>query len=120
MSFFGSRNSILVFTIITAIIHLGLGFVSLSNPDFLGDLFILNGIGYFALMYALLWKPSFLQGQEGLVRWAFLAYTALTFVLYFVFNGAQSFMMDGRVNFPGLLTKFDELLLMVSIWQYKS
>ena len=113
MNFFGSRNSILVFTVITALIHLALGIGFFA--DFLGKAFVANTIGYIALMYALLWKPSFLKGQESMVRWAFLGFTALTFVLYFVFNGGDSFSSP-----PGLLTKLDEILLMVSLWRYSN
>lgn len=118
MSFFGSRNSILVFTVLTAFIHLGLGFSYMSQPDFFGELFILNGIGYLALMYALLWTPSFLAGQKALVRWAFIGFTALTFILYFVMNGAGAFMMNGAPNIPGLADKLIEALLIFSLWRY--
>ena len=113
MSFFGSRNSILVFTVLTALIHLGLGFAFMSEPDFLGELFILNGVGYLALMYALLWTPSFLSGQRSLVRWVFIGYTVLTFVLYFVINGAMAFSSP-----PGLVDKAIEALLAFSLFRY--
>jgi len=119
MSFLGSRNSILVFTVITALIHLALGLSTFA--DFLGKAFVANAIGYLVLMYALLWKPSFLKGQESLVRWAYLGFTAVTIVLYFVFNGGESFVMqNGSINFPGLITKLDEVLLLVSVWRYSS
>lgn len=114
MGFFGSRNSILIFAVITALVHLGLGF-SFGNV-----LFILNGIGYLALTYALLWTPSFLAGQKSLLRWVFIGYTALTFVLYFVMNGAGAFMMNGSPNFVGLGTKLVELLLTVSLFRYSN
>ncbi|GAB4578178.1 MAG: hypothetical protein Fur0022_09120 [Anaerolineales bacterium] len=113
MGFFGSRNSILVFTVLTALIHLGLGFAFMSAPDFLGELFILNGIGYLTLMYAFLWKPSFLAGQAALVRWVFIGYTAVTFVMYFVMNGAGAFTSP-----PGLIDKVIEALLIFSLFRY--
>lgn len=113
MSFFGSRNSILILTVLTALIHLGLGFAFMSNPDFLGELFILNGIGYLALMYALLWKPSFLAGQGALVRWVLIGFTAVTFVMYFVMNGAGAFTSP-----PGLVDKAIEALLLLSLFRY--
>jgi hypothetical protein len=118
MSFFGSRTSILIFAVITAIIHLGLGFASMGEPGFFGEMFILNGIGYLALMYALLWTPSFLAGQKSLIRWVFIGYTALTFVLYFVMNGAGAFMMDGSPNLAGLFDKLVEALLVLSLFRY--
>ncbi|MCB9135413.1 MAG: hypothetical protein H6636_08300 [Anaerolineales bacterium] len=113
MSFFGSRNSILALTVVTALIHLVLGLGSF--PDFFGIIFLLNALGFLTLMYALLWKPSFLKGQEGMVRWVFLGFTALTFVLYFVFQGPDAFR-----NVIGLVTKLDEALLIVSLWRYQS
>lgn len=113
MSFFGSRNSILVFTVLTALIHLGLGFAFMSSPDFMGELFILNGIGYLVLMYAYLWTPGALAGQKGLVRWVFLGYTAVTFVMYFVMNGAGSFASP-----PGLADKVIEALLIFSLYRH--
>jgi hypothetical protein len=113
MKFLGSRNSILVFTVLTALIHLGLGFAFMREPDFLGELFILNGIGYFALMYAYLWTPSFLSGQRSLVRWVYIGFTVVTIVLFFVFNGANAF-----VSPPGLIDKLIEVLLVVSLYRH--
>jgi hypothetical protein len=104
MSFFGSRNSIIGFTVITALVHLGLGF------SFGDNLFLLNGVGYLALMYAFLWTPSFLAGQKSLVRWVFIGYTALTIVLYFVIS-------DPITSPVGLATKLVEALLIFSIWR---
>ncbi len=119
MSFFGSRNSILVFAVVTALIHLALGLSFFG--DFLGKAFVANAIGYSALTYALLWKPSFLKGQESMVKWAFMGFTAVTIVMYFVFNGAHSFVMEGGgINFPGLITKLDEALLIFSLWRYSN
>lgn len=117
MSFFGSRNSILALSVITALIHLVLAFKFRGDPELQGLMvpFILNGVGYLALMYATLWTPDALKGQKALLRWAFLGFTAVTIVLYFVFNGSYAFR-----DVLGLLTKLDEVLLMVSIWQYKS
>ena len=115
MSFLGTRNSILVFTVLTALIHLGLGFAFMSAPDFLGELFILNGMGYLALMYAYLWTPPFLAAQRGLVRWVYLGFTAVTIVLFFVFNGADAF-----TSIPGLVDKLIEILLVVSLYRHSS
>ncbi|MCZ7668819.1 MAG: hypothetical protein M5U34_17265 [Chloroflexi bacterium] len=58
---------------------MGLG-IGLSDP-----LFLLNGVGYLALIIALYFIPQ-LAGQRALIRWALLAFTAVTFVLYFAFN----------------------------------
>ncbi len=113
MQFFGSRNSIILFTVVTALIHLGLGVAFFS--DVLGKLFLLNAIGYLVLMYALLWKPGFLQGQASLVRWAYIVYTIVTIVAFFVVQGANAF-----TSVPGLVTKLDELLLTYSLFRYSA
>lgn len=47
---------VVVLTLITALIHLGLGF-PFTSP--LGILFLLNGLGYIALVAALYFMPQF-------------------------------------------------------------
>jgi hypothetical protein len=66
------RAGIAVLTLATALIHLQLNF-----PD---PMFILNGLGYLALLAAL-FLPS-LARYRGLVRWALIGYTALTILLW--------------------------------------
>ncbi len=71
------RYAIVALTVITALIHLGLG-ISVGFP-----LFLLNGVGYLVLIVALYFIPQ-LAGRRALIRWVLLAYTALTVILYFV------------------------------------
>ncbi len=66
------RAGIALLTLATALIHLQLNF-----PD---PMFILNGLGYLALLAAL-FLPS-LARYRGLVRWALIGYTALTILLW--------------------------------------
>ncbi len=66
------RAGIALLTLATALIHLQLNF-----PD---PMFILNGLGYLALLAAL-FLPS-LARYRGLVRWALVGYAALTIVLW--------------------------------------
>jgi hypothetical protein len=66
------RAGIAVLTLATALIHLQLNF-----PD---PMFILNGLGYLALLAALL-LPS-LARYRRLVRWALIGYAALTIFLW--------------------------------------
>lgn len=75
----GFRVAVAVLTLGTAMIHLSLAF-----PD---PVFILNGLGYLALLAALLSPP--LSRYHGAVRWALIGYTALT-VLLWVLLGARS------------------------------
>jgi hypothetical protein len=66
------RAGIALLTLATALIHLQLNF-----PD---PMFILNGLGYLALLTAL-FLPS-LARYRRLVRWALIGYTALTILLW--------------------------------------
>ncbi len=112
MAFLSSRNGITTLTVLTALIHLGLGIVQIGNT--FGQLFILNAIGYLVLLYATFWTPAFLQGQKDLIRWVFIGFTAVTIVLFFVFNCADAFRA-----IPGLVTKLIEILLLVGLWRSK-
>jgi len=100
----GLQYGIVILTVITAAIHLFYGIQTLSAG--FGMLFILNGIGYVALIVALYFIPQ-LAAQRSLIRWLLLAYTAVTFVLYFVFNWPDIW---GAV---GIVDKAVELILIV-------
>lgn len=97
------RYAIVALTVITALIHLGLGI----NP--LNPLFLLNGVGYLVLIVALYFIPQ-LADKRALIRWALLAFTAVTFLLYFVFNWPEIW---GPV---GLIDKAVELALIILLW----
>ena len=73
------RAGIAVLTLATALIHLQLNF-----PD---PMFILNGLGYLALLAALL-LPS-LARYRRLVRWALIGYAAITILLW-ILLGART------------------------------
>ena len=103
----GSRQyAIIALTIITAIIHFALGFG--SDAPF-NILFLLNGIGYIVLVVALYFVPQ-LADKRSLVRYALLLFTAVTFILYFVFNWPDV------VSPMGLLDKAVELALIILLW----
>jgi hypothetical protein len=78
-----SQMVLIVLTVITALIHFQR---AMADPD-IRILFILNGLGYFALLAAF-YLPTF-QNFHNLVRWTFIVYTAITILLYFVW-GAMS------------------------------
>ena len=90
---------IILLTLTTAAIHFTLG-----QP-----LFILNGLGYLALLAAfyLPWAP--LQQYHKLIRWAFAGYTLVTIILYFVFNSDGAW----QSNTMGLITKGIEVVLLL-------
>jgi hypothetical protein len=102
------KTLIIILTVITAVIHLGLGISQLGGEGFLPIAFVLNGLGYLGLLAALYWLPQFAD-QRTLVRYALMAFAAVTFVLYFVFNGFA-------FNLPGYLTKIVELVLIVFLY----
>ena len=103
------QKTITGLAIATGIIHLILAILSRGDSLFL-ILFLLNGLGFIALVAALYFMPQ-MADQRGMVRWALLGFTAVTFVLYFVFNWPQV------LNPIGVVDKLIELALMVLLWQ---
>lgn len=103
----GLQYGIVILTVITAAIHLFHGIQTLSAG--FGMLFVLNGIGYVVLIVALYFIPQ-LAAQRSLIRWLLLAYTAVTFVLYFVFNWPDIWEPVGIVD------KVVELILIVLLF----
>jgi hypothetical protein len=81
------EGSIIVLTILTAIVHFFLAFDGGMPMGTLSILFLLNGIGYLALLTAL-YLPSF-SSIQPVVRWVFIAYTALTIVLWVIITHAS-------------------------------
>jgi len=67
-------------------------------------LFLINGIGYLVLISAL-YLPVLARYQR-LVRWLLIIFAAVTFVLYFLFNGF-------RLNPIAVVDKAAELTLIV-------
>ena len=99
--------AITVLTLITAAIHLGLVFVLSGTMQIM---FILNGLGYLVLLYALLRPPVFLQGRSSLVHYAFIAFASVTILGYFAVNG---FKPDDTL---GLIDKAVEILLVAALF----
>lgn len=92
---------IVVLTLFTAIVHLVL--LNLGGPQ---PLFILNGLGYLALLAALVWDLP--KGQSRLVHYVFIAYTIATI-------GAWAAM--GTRDVLAYVTKLAEVVLVVLLWQ---
>ena len=103
------QKAIVGLTVVTALIHIVLGVM--SGGSFM-IIFLLNGLGYLALLAGLYFLPQ-LAGQRSLVRWALLGFTAVTFILYFVFNWPDIWSPMGLVD------KVIELILIVFLWQEK-
>jgi len=90
------RIGIVVLTIITALVHLSLNF-----PD---PVFILNGLGYLALLAALYLPVPQAAPYRSLVRWVLIGYTALTVILWIAI---------GLRTPTGYLTTLDEVVLIL-------
>jgi hypothetical protein len=104
MSANANRIIIAILGLYTAIIHL---VVLNLGPDGILPLFVLNGLGYFALLGALLFRIP--AGQQRLVHYAFMAYAAVTIVAWAIMNGDFS-------DPVGVSTKAVELLLIIFLW----
>lgn len=110
-----SRNTlrilVLIFGIITALVHLLLGFGSWGNPDASPPaiLFILNGISYIVLTAAVAF--DLLPKQRALVHYALIAFAAVTIIAYFVANGGIGGPM-------GWITKLDEVALIIVTYMH--
>lgn len=98
---------VILTAVATAVIHL-----ILAIPD-TNILFYLNGLGYLGLLAGLYFLPQ-MAGQRSLIRWVLIGYTAVTFVLYFVFNWPDVW------NVMGILDKAIELVLIILLWLDKN
>jgi hypothetical protein len=97
------RYLIVLLAVATGLVHLILlGFLFGGTEG----LPILNGLGYLALIAALYFIPQF-AGIRPLIRWALIAYAALTIILYFFFDS------NPFTNVLGLVTKAMEIALIV-------
>lgn len=92
----------------TAITHLYLGFQLTSFGGWqLGVIFLLNGIGYIGLT-ALLYLPvRALDPYRGVIRYALMAFAALTILLWIPF---------GTKSGLGYFNKLNELLLIALLF----
>ena len=106
-----SRNTlrilVLIFGIITALVHLYyLGFRSLGDPNAMppGILFVLNGLAYIVLIVVVAF--DLLPKQRALAHYALIAFTAVTIIAYFVVN-------KGIGGPLGWITKLDEMALII-------
>jgi len=107
-----NQTVIVILTAITALVHLILLNISMGKID---PLFTLNGLGYLALLAAFVLPIAFLKPYHGWIRWAFIAFTAVTVVAWIAI-GDKSF---SRIGLLGYLTKLVELVLIYLLWREK-
>lgn len=102
----GLQWVIVLLTLATAIIHFALA-AGNWGTGLLPIMFALDGVGYI-LLIALLYFSGRSGTGRSTIRWILIFYTALTIILYFVFNGGDSFS-----SALGLATKAIEALLII-------
>ena len=100
---------LIITTVITAAIHLYLGI------KFSDTLFILNGIGFLALLIGLFLPIPLAQNNRSLIRWALLGFAAVTILAWLVI-GDKSWPSGAL----GYITKFNEVLLLAFLWMDRS
>lgn len=101
-----AKVAIILLTIATAGIHFSLLF-----PD---PIFILNGLGFLALLAAYFLPLPFAKDNRSLVKWAFMGYTAVT-IMAWIAIGEKSW----PAGMMGYLTKLIEIALIVLLWRDK-
>jgi hypothetical protein len=104
MSLKSLRWVIIVTTLVTAAIHLGL---ATRGPALFTALFVLNGVGYIVLLLAYLGRLAFLHVSRGVIYWAYMAFTAVTILAYFLLSSISPI---------GLVDKAVELVLLVALY----
>lgn len=106
MSHSNLRTVILVTGLITALVHGVLLSIQLGEPSVL---FILNGIGYLALLAAFWFRPAFLANRSALLHYALIGYAALTILAW---------IPAGSRTLTGFATKLDELILVYALFAH--
>ncbi len=101
------RIVILLSALFTGLVHLVLLSIQIGDPS---PIFILNGLGYLVLLALFWFNPPFLSRRRTLLHYAFMAYAALTILLW-IFAG-------GNRDLTGFLTKADEVVLFVALWAH--
>ena len=91
-------------TATTAVIHITLG-ISASSL-----LFIINGIGFSALLTAHYFLPALIPYRQH-TRDGLISYTGATIVSYFALQG-----VSGLVSFIGMFTKLVEVGIITALW----
>ena len=98
------RIVILLSALFTGLVHLVLLSIQLGSPS---PIFILNGLGYLVLLGLFWFNPSFVAGRRTLFHYAFMAYAAVTILLW---------IPAGQRDLTAYLTKASEVVLIVALW----
>src|SRR6186997_861246 len=118
MKLTGKQIGIIIFTLITAFMHLAAAFDKQLFPDGPDPLFILNGLGYLGLLGAYFLPIPFFQQRHELVRRGLILFAIVTIVAWLVIWVGFSVIRDGipffsRDSIYGVPAKISEVIL---IW----
>lgn len=108
---FGSiQIGIVIFTLATAFIHLYLSFQMMAQ-GMSGTLFILNGLGYLALLAGLFLPIPIVKNYRSYLRILFILYTLVTIIAW---------VAIGQRDAWGYIDKAFEVLLVIFLWLDRS
>lgn len=105
------RTMIAILSIATALIHFYLNVMI----GYLDIVFTANGLGYLALMAAVLYPIPFLAGRERLVHMIFIGYTAVTILAWVAIGDKDITTPLGMI---GYADKLIELALIGALWAH--
>jgi hypothetical protein len=98
----GLQVGIIILTLATAVIHFTL------VHSLMDIAFILNGLGYLALLSALYLPIPFFAGRRSLVRFALMGFAALTIIAWIA--------IGDKTWWLGYVAKAIEIVLIVLLW----
>jgi hypothetical protein len=98
----GLQIAIIVLTLITALVHLFIGF------SFSEVILILNGLGYLGLLGLLYLPIAAAAPYRNYVRWILIAFAAVTIVAYFIVEPNRGTL--------GYVTKLVEVVLIILLF----
>ncbi len=101
------RTGILIFGLFTAVVHL---YLNVRGGFKFDPAFTANGLGYLALLGLFFFNPPFLAGRETLLHYVFMGFAAVTIVAFLIAGDKRDVL--------GWVTKADEVLLILSLWQH--
>ncbi len=116
--------AIILFVLITALMHFGAAFDRVLFPGGPDPLFTLNGLGYLGLLGAYFLPIPFFQSRHRLVWWALFCFVILTIVAWLIIwvginvigNHVPFFSRDTLYGGPA---KISELILLFLLWRDK-
>jgi hypothetical protein len=103
----GADIGIIVLTVATAAIHFSR---AIADPE-IRVLFILNGLGYLALLSAIYLPFPWFAGRRKLAHRLLIGYVALTIILWGVWVA-----MSGEATALGIVDKLIEIALIGLLW----